>query len=93
MQDYFCKLWFSINFIKKPILCCRDLKKDYNWKRERPWGPHRHQPPNRLAAGARAAENYRYIIDYPEKYTVKKLKGGISIREMELTFLVSSWYG
>ena len=68
----------------KSIFHCRDLKKDYNWKRERPFGPHRHQPPNRLAAGSRAvanadgtpaAEYYRYKIHYPEKYTIKKLKG------------------
>ena len=72
----------------KSIFPCRDLKKDYNWKRERPFGPHRHQPPNRLAAGSRAvanadgtpaAEYYRYKIHYPEKYTIKKLKGRILI--------------
>jgi len=46
---------------------------DYNWKRERPYGPHRHQPPN--VRGHRAKENYHHIIHYPEdgKYTIKKL--------------------
>ena len=55
----------------------RDLKKDYNWKRERPYGPHRHQPPNRLTAGHKAKENYHHIVHYPEdgKYTIKKLDG------------------
>ena len=55
--------------------CIRDLKKDYNWKRERPFGPHRHQPPNRR--NSRAAENYRHIIHYPKdgEYTIKKLDG------------------
>ena len=55
--------------------CIRDLKKDYNWKRERPFGPHRHQPPNRRSS--RAAENYRHIIHYPKdgEYTIKKLDG------------------
>jgi len=51
--------------------CIADLKKDYNWKRERPFGPHRHQPPN--VRGHRAAENYHHIIHYPEEYTIKKL--------------------
>ena len=48
---------------------------DYNWKRERPYGPHRHQPPN--VRGHRAKENYHHIIHYPEdgKYTIKKLNG------------------
>ena len=55
--------------------CIRDLRKDFNWKRERPLGPHMHKPPNK--AGVRAAENYRHIIHYPEdgKYTIKKLDG------------------
>ena len=55
--------------------CIRDLKIDYNWKRERPFGPHRHQPPNRR--NHRAAENYHHIIHYPKDavYTIKKLNG------------------
>ena len=53
--------------------CIRDLKMDYNWKRERPYGPHRHQPPN--VTGHRAKENYHHIIHYPEEYTIKKLNG------------------
>jgi len=44
---------------------------DYNWKRERPFGPHRHQPPN--VRSHRAKENYHHIIHYPEEYTIKKL--------------------
>jgi len=50
-----------------------DLRKDYNFKKERPIGPHKHKPPNLV--GSRAAENYRHIIHYPEdgKYTIKKL--------------------
>ena len=53
--------------------CIADLRKDFNWKKERPLGPHLHRPPNK--AGVRAAENYRHIIHYPEdgKYTIKKL--------------------
>jgi len=53
----------------------RDLRQDYNWKRERPLGPHLHKPPNKTWGGARAAENYRHIIHYPKdgKYTIKKL--------------------
>ena len=46
---------------------------DYNWKRERPFGPHRHQPPN--VRSHRAKENYHHIIHYPEEYTIKKLDG------------------
>ena len=46
---------------------------DYNIKRERPWGPHRHQPPN--VRGHRAKENYHHIIHYPDEYTTKKLDG------------------
>jgi len=51
----------------------RDLRKGFNFKRERPIGPDKHKPPN--ICGSRAAENYRHIIHYPEdgKYTIKKL--------------------
>ena len=33
--------------MKSPsISLCRDLRKDFKWKRERPIGPHKHKPPN-----------------------------------------------
>jgi len=63
-----------INFqVRERHSSISDLRKDFNWKRERPLGPHMHRPPNK--AGSRAAENYRHIIHYPEdgKYTIKKL--------------------
>lgn len=52
----------------------RDLKKDYNIKRERPLGPHKHKPPNLV--GNRNSLNYHHIIHYPEdgKYTHLPLK-------------------
>ena len=72
--------------------CIRDLKKDYNWKRERPFGPHRHQPPNRRSH--RAAENYHHIIHYPKdgEYTIKKLDGkssSVCQSECVLTLVLS----
>jgi len=53
--------------------CNRDLRVDFNWKRERPVGPHKHKPPNLVNRGD--SLNYRHIIHYPEdgKYTIKKL--------------------
>jgi len=51
----------------------RDLRVDFQYKRERPIGPHKHKPPNLI--GKKASLNYRHIIHYPEdgKYTIKKL--------------------
>jgi len=63
----------SVASVRERHNCNRDIKKDFQWKKERPLGPHKHKPPN--VAGLRAAENYRHIIHYPEdgKYTIKKL--------------------
>ena len=40
------------------------------------------------ADGTPAAEYYRYKIHYPEKYTIKKLKGRILILGMEVTVVI-----
>ena len=37
-----------------------DLRKGFNWKRERPVGPNKHKPPN--LCGSRASLNYRHIV-------------------------------
>lgn len=49
----------------------RDLRLDFNYKRERPIGPHKHKTPNLV--GARNSLNYRHLIKYPKKYTIRKL--------------------
>ena len=69
----------SVASVRERHNCNRDIKKDFQWKKERPLGPHKHKPPN--VAGLRAAENYRHIIHYPEdgKYTIKKLDGKFAI--------------
>ena len=69
--------------------CIRDLKKDYNWKRERPFGPHRHQPPNRRSH--RASENYHHIIHYPKdgEYTIKKLDGKYFLHRLSIDLTLS----
>lgn len=50
-----------------------DLRVDFNYKRERPIGPHKHKNPTLV--GHKASLNYRNKIHYPEdgKYTTKKL--------------------
>jgi len=56
--------WHSVN---------RDLKTNFNWKRERPVGPNKAKTPN--VCGGKSSPNYRHIIHYPEdgKYTINKL--------------------
>jgi len=74
ISNFFLKSEILATFqVRERHSSIRDLRRDYNWKRERPLGPHLHKPPNKV--GSRAAENYRHIIHYPEdgKYTIKKL--------------------
>jgi len=51
----------------------RDLRKDFTYYRDRPKGPHKHQPPN--VVGHRASLDYHKIVHYPNngKYTIRKL--------------------
>jgi len=53
----------------------RDLRVDYKWKRERPYGPHKHKPPNLIDPRASREIDYRRVIHYPEngEYTIRKL--------------------
>lgn len=52
----------------------RDIKKDYKILKDLPIGPHKVLPPGQKLDGRIGPwKNYRRIIHYPEKYTVKKL--------------------
>lgn len=53
----------------------RDMKVDFNFKRERPVGPHKHKTPNLIDPRASREIDYRKIVHYPEdgQYTIKKL--------------------
>lgn len=53
----------------------RDMKVDFNYKRERPVGPHKHKTPNLIDPRASREIDYHKIVHYPEdgQYTIKKL--------------------
>jgi len=53
----------------------RDIRVDFKFLRQRPIGPHKHKPPNRIDPRSSKEIDYRKIVHYPEdgKYTIRKL--------------------
>lgn len=54
----------------------RDTRVDFKFLRERPIGPHKHKPPNRMDPRNSKEFDYRIKVHYPEdgKYTIRKLE-------------------